>query len=63
MDFRVVQEKLRQVMIEVQEEVGKESGNESHLILLGSIESNLMELKREIRGYELYKKKPRTSNN
>jgi hypothetical protein len=63
MDFRAVQEKLRQVMVEVQEEVGKESGNESHLILLDSIESNLMELKREIRGYELYKKTPRTSNN
>lgn len=59
MDFRAVQERLRQVMEEVQEESGNTSDN-LHQTILSDIEINLMSLKRQIRGYELAKKSPRS---
>ena len=55
MDYRAVQEKLRQVMEEVQEESTKQD-DEGQQIILSDIENSLVGLKRKIRGYELYQK-------
>ena len=58
MDFQMIYARLRDVMGEVQGEL--DGANSDERILLSQIEDDIVALKRKVRGYDLYKKNPKT---